>query len=209
MIIYQNTAGGFVDDVVQNAIIDEIVAGFETQGVGGASQNEIRSWKNSLQYMSNLFYNCDVPTDAEVAIEFQIPLTSRRVDFMISGRDINDNKNITIIELKQWEGHPTEPVPDKDGIVKTILGGGKRETTHPSYQAWSYSRLIEDFNVKVQQDDIELCPLAYLHNFDEQYRERLDNPVYKHYTKQAPVFLKQDVDNLSRVLESKIASTHS
>ena len=209
MIIYQNTSGGFVDDVVQNAIIDEIVVGFETKGVGGASPNEIRSWKNSLQYMSNLFYNCDVPTDADVAIEFQIPLTSRRVDFMISGRDINDNKNITIIELKQWEGNPTEPVPEKDGIVKTILGGGKRETTHPSYQAWSYSRLIEDFNLKVQQDDIELCPLAYLHNFDEQYRERLDHPAYKHYTKEAPVFLKQDVDNLSRVLESKIASTHS
>jgi DUF2075 family protein len=209
MIIYQNTAGGFVDDVVQNTIIDEIVAGFKTQGVGGASQNEIRSWKNSLQYMSNLFYNCDVPTDADVAIEFQIPLTSRRVDFMISGRDLEGDRNITIIELKQWNGEDTEPVPNKDGIVKTVLGGGKRETTHPSYQAWSYSKLIEDFNLKVREEGIELCPLAYLHNFDEEYRESLDNPAYKHYTTEAPVFLKQDVDNLSRVLESKIASTHS
>ena len=204
MIIYENTTGGFLDDVAQNRIVDEVVAGFERQNAGGVSQNEIRSWRNSLQYMANLFFTSDVPEAAGVAIEFKIPLTSRRVDFMLSGRDATGTRNLAVIELKQWNGKDTQPVPEKDGVVKTPLGGGLRETTHPSYQAWSYASLIEDFNTKVQADSIELHPLAYLHNFDAAYRHRIEHPVYEPYTSEAPVFLKQDVEDLSATLESTI-----
>jgi len=204
MIIYENTAKGFMRDVLRNRIIDEIEQQFERQGVGGASQNEIRAWRNSLQYMNNLLSDSQIPEETGVAIEFQIPLTSRRVDFMIAGRDRDGGKTVSVIELKQWEGESTEPVPDKDGIIKTVLGGGIRETTHPSYQAWSYSKLIEDFNTKIQRDNITLYPLAYLHNFDVEHREKIDNPVYKPYTELAPVYLRQDVEDLSAVLESQI-----
>jgi hypothetical protein len=41
-----------------------------------------------------------------------------------------------VIELKQWT--TAESVVEKDGIVKTVLGGSMNETTHPSFQAWSY-----------------------------------------------------------------------
>lgn len=119
MLVYENTADGFMTDVVRNRIVDEIQSGFEARGVGGASPNEIRSWKNSLQYMTNLLYDAEIPEKAGVAIEFQIPLTSKRVDFIISGFDSQGEKNLAIIELKQWEGESTEPVPHKDGI-----GGG-------------------------------------------------------------------------------------
>ncbi|NUE03634.1 DUF2075 domain-containing protein [Halorubraceae archaeon YAN] len=209
MIIYENTAQGFMNDVARNEITDRIQSGFQRQGVGGASPNEIRSWKNSLQYMMNVLYDSEIPDQTEVAIEFQIPLTSRRVDFMILGRDNAGHKNLGVIELKQWEGTTTEAVRNKDGIIKTLLGGGIRETTHPSYQAWSYSKLIEDFNTKVEQDDINLCPLAYLHNFDTQYRDRIDNETYQPYTTRAPVFLRQDVGSLSTYLESKIQAHES
>ena len=204
MIIYENTAEGFMQDVVSNRIIDEIRLGFNQQGVGGASRSEIRAWQNSLHYMNNLLHDSAVPDQAGVAIEFQIPLTSRRVDFMISGRDSEGEKNIVVTELKQWEGESTEPVPHKDGIIKTFLGGGIRETTHPSYQAWSYSKLIEDFNTKVHSDNINLYPLAYLHNFDRKYRDRIDNSTYKPYTSLAPVYLRQDFEELTATLESKI-----
>ena len=204
MIIYENTAQGFTQDVVSNRIIDEIQHGFNQQGVGGASQNEIRAWQNSLQFMANILYDSSVPDQAGIAIEFQIPLTSRRVDFMISGQDSDGDKNIVVTELKQWEGESTEPVPHKDGIIKTFLGGGIRETTHPSYQAWSYSKLIEDFNTKVNYDNINLYPLAYLHNFDSEYRDRIDNSTYKPYTNRAPVYLRQDVGELTETIESKV-----
>ena len=37
----------------------------------------------------------------------------------------------------------------QDGIVRTVIGGGLRDTTHPSYQAWSYAELLRDFNEAV------------------------------------------------------------
>lgn len=206
MIIYENTAGGFLRDVTQNRIVDTILTDFEERRAGGVAQSEIRAWEHSLQYMSNLLFEYDIPDDAEVAIEFQVPLTSRRVDFMIAGQDINDSRTIAVIELKQWAGEDTTPVPDKDGIVETVLGGGVRETTHPSYQAWSYTELINDFNLAVRREDIRLDPLAYLHNFDADYRDRIDNSIYRPYTKRAPVFLKQDVEMLGERLESTIAT---
>ncbi|WP_138006441.1 DUF2075 domain-containing protein [Halalkalirubrum salinum] len=206
MLIYKNTARGFLQDVVQNRIVDQILAGFEAQRIGGVARNEIRAWRHSLQYMANLFFEQELPDDAEVAIEFQIPLTSRRVDFMIAGRDAAGERTLVVIELKQWGGERTEPVPHKDGIVTTVLGGGLRETTHPSYQAWSYTQLIKDFNVAVQRENIRVHPLAYLHNFDAKYRDRIDNEIYRPYTERAPVFLKQDVDELSEYLASKITT---
>lgn len=204
MIIYENTAQGFMHDVARNKIVRKIKAGFEQQGLSGASQNEVRAWENSLQSMMSVLYASAVPDQAGVAIESQIPLTSKRIDFMISGRDADGEKNIAVIELKQWEGESTSPVPDKDAIIETFLGGKIRETTHPSYQAWSYSELIETFNTKVHADNINLYPMAYLHNFDAEHRDRIDNSTYEPYTTRAPVYLKQDVEQLSTVLESKI-----
>jgi hypothetical protein len=78
--------------------------------------------------MHTVLINSSVPDNAGVAIEFKIPLTSRRVDFLLSGYDNADNANVIIIELKQWSGDSTQMVADKDGIVKTPLGGGIHET---------------------------------------------------------------------------------
>ena len=204
MIIYENTVSGFTTDVSHNRIVDELQAGFEAQGLGGASPGEVRSWENSLQRMAMVLLDSSVPATAEVAIEFQIPLTSRRVDFMLAGRDEAGEKALAIVELKQWEGATTEPVPHKDGIVKTPLGGGIRETTHPSYQAWSYATFIEDFNTAVRRENISLHPLAYLHNFDAAHRDCIDNTHYKPYTARAPVYLRQDVPALMASLEATV-----
>jgi hypothetical protein len=51
--------------------------------------NEFRSWDNSMQYMYKVMNDPEIPLDAGVAIEFNIPQTAKRVDFMISGYDIN------------------------------------------------------------------------------------------------------------------------
>ena len=44
-----------------------------------------------------------IPSDAGVAIEFNIPQTSKRVDFMISGYGDEDMPGMVIVELKQWD----------------------------------------------------------------------------------------------------------
>jgi hypothetical protein len=128
-----------------------------------------------------------IPHNAGVAIECQIPQTAKRIDFLISGTDENQRPNVVIVELKQWQ---TAQLTEKDGIVKTYLGRGLNETEHPSYKAWTYAALLQDFSETVQQESIQLAPCAFLHNYEEDTVIR--NPFFKEYLEKAPVFLKRD-----------------
>ena len=55
------------------------------------SENEVNSWRNSMQYMKNVLEVADVPRDAMVTIECQIPQTSKRIDFILTGLDAERN----------------------------------------------------------------------------------------------------------------------
>jgi len=50
-----------------------------------------------------------IPSTSGVAIEYNVPLTSKRVDFIITGYDAQDREHADIIELKQWEAAEHRP----------------------------------------------------------------------------------------------------
>ena len=116
MIVYHASKKRFVDDVFNNTIADDIDQAFLTHLGRHSSPNEKLSWKNSMMYVHNVVNTPDIPDDATVAIEYQIPLTSKRIDFIISGLDADSRENVVIIELKQWEH---AQLSDKPGIVQT------------------------------------------------------------------------------------------
>ena len=140
--------------------------------------------------------------DCGVAIEFTIPTTSKRIDFILTGENQFKDDSVVIIELKQWS--EANKVGGKDGIVRTILGGGLRETTHPSYQVWSYASLIKNFNETVEDEDIELHPCAYLHNYDFSDDDPLTDELYKPYYDEAPLFGKRDALKLRNFIKKYI-----
>ncbi|GGK56169.1 DUF2075 domain-containing protein [Haloarcula sebkhae] len=204
MLIYESTKSGLLDDILSDNLVSRIEAEYAAKGLGGVSPNEKRAWRNSFQYIHKVLAGSEIPDDAGVAIEFKIPLTSRRVDLMISGRDKDGNANVVVVELKQWEGEDTERVDGKDGIVETYVGGGIRETTHPSYQAWAYANFLRDFNIQIQETPINLHPVAYLHNYEPEYRSAIDNEIYAPYTEEAPLYLKGDAVEFRDYLEERI-----
>jgi DUF2075 family protein len=204
MLVYENTKADFLDDILADQLVPEIKRGYESRGMGIGSESEVRAWKNSFQYMYKVLRGSAVPDNAGVAIEFKIPLTSRRIDFLLSGYDGNHNSTVAVVELKQWDETSTQAVENKDGIVKTALGGGLRETTHPSYQAVSYTDLLKDFNRSIQEQSIQLYPAAYLHNFDAAQRDILDNDLYQRYVEQAPLYLRGEATKLRSFLETRI-----
>lgn len=206
MLLYENTVDGLLADIDADRLVDNIDAAFEQHGVAGVSPSERQAWRNSFQYIDRTLLRSDVPGDVGVAIEFKVPLTSNRVDLMLSGRDADGNENVVVMELKQWSGETTERVDGKDGVVKTYVGNGIRKTTHPSYQAWSYANFLQDFNVEVQERPIELHPVAYLHNYESEYRDELENPLYEKYTTESPVFVKGETSQLREYLESRLQS---
>jgi hypothetical protein len=160
---------------------------------------EIDSWMNSLQYMERVLADQDIPQDAGVAIEYHIPQTSKRIDFILTGKDAQAKETAILIELKQWQ-HAT--LTEQDAIVVTQFQGQDQPTPHPSYQAWSYKKLLEDFNQTVQDDHIQLYPCAYLHNYEPD--NVISNKFYSTYIQEAPLFLKNDAIKLQNFIKANV-----
>ena len=199
MLVYAETREQFTNDVFSNRIENVILEAFRLRLGISTSESEIRSWRNSMQYVNNVLLSADIAADAGVAVEFKIPLTSRRIDFILTGTDDADRDSAIIVELKQWSDvKPTE----KDGVVETVVGGGWRDVAHPSYQAWTYAALIRDYNEAVQTDDIQLVPCAYLHNCVDG--TALKSAFYAQHTGQAPVFIREDVERLAKFIKTHV-----
>ena len=141
MIVYLETKNTFRDDVFANRIEEKVRDTLKAKGGKTVSESEINSWKNSLRFMDAIVEDAEIPADTGIAIEFNIPNTSKRIDFILTGKQADGSRTAVIVELKQWQH---AEVTNKDAIVHTFLGGGKRDTNQPSYKAWSYATLIED-----------------------------------------------------------------
>lgn len=187
MIVYQASKTKFLDDH-DNRDIEHVIATKYLERTGRyAPDAEYRAWKNSLGEMAKVLRDPGIPDDAGVGVEFGIPQTSKRIDFIISGRT-EAGPNLIIVELKQWS---EASLTGKDGVIAARRGGAapEREGAHPCYQAWSYAALLEGFNEAVYERAIALSPCAYLHNYVQD--GIIDHPVYYgDYIRKAPLFLK-------------------
>ena len=203
MLVYDGIKSSFIEDVDLNVITDKIYEKYKSY-FGRTGEAEINSWKNSMQHMRGVLSDVEIPNDAGVAIEFNIPLTSKRIDFIVSGRDEKQKDSVVIIELKQWE--KCDAVTNKDGIVNTYVGKNYRDVTHPSYQALSYANLIKDFNQTVQDEDINIIPCAFLHNYYLKESDPICSDIYKEYIDQAPMFGHDDVLKLRSFIKKYVKS---
>lgn len=206
MIIYSNTKGGFVDDVRNGIIAKKITEEFNKHNIKHNNDAEYRAWTNSLVHMRNALDDFEISDECSVAIEYQIPLTAKRVDFLIGGVDELNNNNIVVIELKQWENSSVTSRPD---IVTAFTGGANRTVCHPSYQAYSYAKIIENFNEDVYTNNISLIPCAFLHNYKEENRSNIDNDLYAEAISYAPIFLAEDVGKLRNFIKKYVKKKDS
>ena len=194
MIVYDGLKKDFLYSVENDTIAMEIERNILEKMGKHTVANEFRSWDNSMQYMYKVMNDPGIPADAGVAIEYNIPQTSKRVDFMISGYDINGNPGLVIIELKQWD--KLEKVENTEALVETYIGGTLKKVVHPSYQAWSYAQLISDYNAAVQDQKVSLLPCAFLHNYIRKDNDPIDDNQYEAYISEAPAFTKGQVSDL-------------
>ncbi|MBE6521472.1 MAG: DUF2075 domain-containing protein [Thermoplasmata archaeon] len=202
MIIYNETKDVFLENL-DSGILDEKLYNLVKDRFGRETPiSEVRAWNNSLVQIGMRILRSGIPDDCGIAIEYNIPYTSKRVDLIVSGYDDKGRNNAVIVELKQWES--AERVSGKDGIVRTFLGGTEREVAHPSYQAWSYAMAINDFNADVQDIGISLHPCAYLHNYALVENDPIIDIIYEKYLKAAPVFTKRDGKNIEDFLKKFI-----
>lgn len=193
MIVYEASKDEFIKHVDNDEISIAIEKAYRNK-IGKANPAEIRAWRNSMLYMYKALNIPQIPGDCTVAIEYRIPATSMRIDFILSGVDKEDKQNVIIVELKQWE--EVEEVQDEDGVVKTFINKGLIRTPHPSYQAWTYACAIEDYNEGVEKNKIALHPCAYLHNYIKTENDPLISQSYNNYLEKAPAYTQGEVNKL-------------
>lgn len=199
MLIYNSTKSNFLNDISTNNIEDILEDSFIKILNKKVWPSEYMSWKNSLKEMYFVINDSSIPGDANICLEYNIPWSSKRIDFIVSWLDEDKNETVIIIELKQWQ---QIELTDKDAVVKTMLWWWLQETSHPSYQAWTYAMLLKGFNEVVYEENIQLQPCAFLHNYKDD--GIINNNFYKHHIAKAPVFLKWDKKKLADFISSYI-----
>ena len=192
MIVYNSCKGQFIQDVRTGVIAPKILNLIREKGLNAGQDREFGSWHNSMKFMRDIVDDRDIDDDVQIAIEYNIPQTSKRVDFIIIGSDQEGKDNIVIVELKQWT--KAEVVDDDMHFsVRTFVANDNRIVCHPSYQAYSYSRFISNYSQVVNSNSINLVPCAYLHNYLSRYKSALTANIYKEWYTSAPFFVMDEV----------------
>src|SRR5262245_6611754 len=101
MQLYSASSKRFQEDVENNAIAEKLAARFIDEYFYEPPDGEVKAWRNSLAAMAGVLDGASL-YDHGVLVEFQLPLTSRRLDCMITGRGAQA-AGAVVVELKQWD----------------------------------------------------------------------------------------------------------
>lgn len=202
MRLYSGMSAEFIEDAVQNRIASKLRDAFSRHYRFAPSPGEENAWRNSLRAVSQVFQRGNL-TDHGVILEYQLPLTSRRLDCLVAGEDSEGRDEAVIVELKQWSDCEAT---DESSIVRTIVGGGRRDVLHPSAQVGQYRDYLADMHTAFYEglNPILLSACAYLHNYQAGKNDPLFLPQYSEILAAAPIFALDDVDPLVGFLNHRL-----
>ena len=203
MIIYRSTAREFCDSVDSNTLINKIDASFREKLGRPIPPAEMGAYTNSLPAMERVLRRSAIADDCGILIEYKIPLTNSRVDFIITGKDKSGNDNFVIIELKQWQA---AKLSDAYGMVESFTGGANRVVQHPSNQALNYKNFIGDFNQNVSEGIVTAYSCAYLHNYSANDDDPLQDARYAEIISESPLFLRESQSDLEQYLSDHVGN---
>lgn len=206
MRLYSGSSRQFMEDTYQNRIAGKLQESFFVQMGHMPSEAEIGAWRNSLRATSMVFQHADL-TDQGVIVEYQLPLSSKRLDCLICGRDRKERDNAVIIELKQWDSCKAA---DTDREVLAWVGHAERECLHPSVQAAGYKMYLEDTHTAFYEgtNAIGLGACAYLHNYSTYREDPLFAAKFQSIVESTPLFTADDVPVFENFLTSRVDGGH-
>lgn len=202
MRFYVGTSENFIRDTVRNQIAEKLKASFFEHYRYQPSIGEVNSWRNSLRAVSSVFEHAGLD-DHGVILEYQLPLTSKRLDCLICGRDERREDNAVIIELKQWERCEKS---NGENLVTTWVGGGQRDILHPSAQVGQYHRYLADTHTAFYEEPrpVRLSSCSYLHNYAAEKKDTIFDASFMNLLKLFPTFTADDFDPLKDFLIERL-----
>jgi uncharacterized protein len=199
--LYWGTTSAFVERTKQNQIAERLRVAFFDHYGWNPPQSEVRSWQNSLKALSNAL-ELGRLDDHGLLLEFQLPLTSKRLDAMITGHDRDGRPGAVIVELKQW----TDDVqPSKvDDMVLVQYGTRAKEALHPSAQVGQYRQYLADAHESFHDGNVGLRACSFLHNFIHDDQSELLAPRHANVLGVYPLFAGDRVTELVQFLDDHL-----
>jgi uncharacterized protein len=149
--LYSASTTQFLEDIAASTLAGRLQQRFFDEYRFAPSDGEVRAWTNSLHEMATVVRDAEL-LDHGVLVEYQLPLTSRRLDCMFTGH-AGGSAAAVIVELKQWDYVLPSWV---DECVSTTVGMRERDVLHPSAQVGGYRRYLLDTNTAFAEAHISL-----------------------------------------------------
>jgi hypothetical protein len=205
MRLYSGIAEEFVGEVQRNRIAERLETAFFDYYRYSPPRSEVTSWRNSLSAMAHALNLARLKRQG-VILEYELPLSSKRLDCLVCGGDANGHDQAVIVELKQWE--KCDP-SDVDKVV-VWLGGGHRAVLHPSVQVNQYQRYLEDSHTAFHEgeDPIRLSSCAYLHNYHFGDTDPIRDPKFSDVLAESPIFSAAEAEGVATYLSSRVGRGH-
>jgi SOS-response transcriptional repressor LexA len=202
MRLYAGSTEGFVQDATRNNIARLLENAFIGHFRYRPPASEVNAWEQSLTRLSLIVSQAQL-LDHGIFLEYRLPLTSRRLDAMITGLDSQRHENAVIVELKQWQ---ESEETDAEAMVSTWLGGAARDTLHPSVQAGQYRDYLADMHTAFHQGaaPVALGACAYLHNYWPVDNDPILARKFESILGRVPLFSASDSSGLENYLVSRL-----
>jgi len=207
MALLRSSVAGMESQLTSGSVVEHLMSRLVATTGRSPSEGEVRSWKASLPVLVSDLVSAGL-SDVEVLVEYQLPLTSKRVDAVLAGVDPKTGlDSYVLVELKQW--HNADRFEDSESLVH-LDAYGNRPVLHPIEQVAGYADYLYDYLPGLANGDAKVVSCAYLHNatrmtvadlFD--YRERPESVLFTGDQKAAfHRFLSEHLDSSGRGLDA-------
>lgn len=179
------------------SIVEEMLQESLRSGKSAPSNSERRSWEKSLPILADDLQLAGL-TDIDVLLEYRLPLTSQRVDAILTGKHPQTGEpSIVLVELKQW----SEVAVFEDDPHLITVPGYPSPKLHPSRQVAGYRDYLVNYltDLHLHGDWVEAA--AYVHGVATEHADA----ALTSGAVEAPVFTAKNRDEFQAYLTERLA----
>ncbi len=203
-IVYQESMRDFINScLIERNIGEKVKQSMYNAGYSHVMNNWVASWQNSLPEIAKALDHSGIDDDIDVAVEYRLKHSMERLDFLIYGLDNFGNKNVVIVELKQWS--QVEKVDSLNKVHTMVAKGVFEDHFHPSYQAYNYAGQLKAFNEYVQTENVGIEACSYCHNMDVGFKSLMDDVNLFPFIPNSPAFLNGDGERLKDFIKKYVS----
>ena len=205
MELYSGPLPDFVSATRENKITLSLTNAYSDWFGRAPDDSQVRAWNNSLVRLKDVL-EASLDEDSGIVLEYELPLSSLRLDCMITGHNKLGHECAEIVELKQWESCT---LTEEEDLVVTWIDGKNRPVLHPSAQVARYQQFLSDgHSAFYGPNAIVVDSCSYLHNYRLRASDPLLDDRFSKLLRRFPVFTSSDIAKIQERLREHVGQGH-